>query len=167
MALSIKATLALTEFFDGLSDMHLELIATVCELETFSKGHVLIQESERSYELYVIGDGTVEVLINPSLIMAQQQAVELVVVAELLQGQVFGEMSLVDQGIRSATVRVSEDNTTVLRLSRARLMQLCDANTDLGYKLMQNLAIDLATKMRNTDLSLRQYELMLSKSKGQ
>ena len=38
MALSIKTTLAMTEFFEGLSNAHLELIATVCELETFSKG---------------------------------------------------------------------------------------------------------------------------------
>ncbi len=88
---------------------------------------------------------------------------EPVVVTELYRGQAFGEMALVDQGIRSATIRVSEDNTSVLRLSRARLMKLCDENTDLGYRLMKNLAIDLATKMRNTDLSLRQYELMLSK----
>ena len=165
MSPSIESILALTEFFYGLSAAHLKLISAVCELETYQKGQVLIQESERSDELYVIGDGTVEVLINPSLIMAEQQAMEPVVVAELLQGQAFGEMSLVDQGIRSATVRVSEDNTTVLRLSRVRLMKLCDEHTDLGYKLMKNLAIDLATKMRNTGLSLRQYELMLSKSK--
>ncbi len=51
MALSIKTTLAMTEFFDGLSDAHLDLISTVCELETFSKGQVLIQERERSDEL--------------------------------------------------------------------------------------------------------------------
>ena len=163
MALSIKTTLAMTEFFDGLSDAHLDLIATVCELETFSKGQVLIQERERSDELYVIGDGTVEVLINPALITTEGLGMEPVVVTELYRGQAFGEMALVDQGIRSATIRVSEDNTSVLRLSRARLMKLCDENTDLGYRLMKNLAIDLATKMRNTDLSLRQYELMLSK----
>jgi hypothetical protein len=44
-------------------------------------------------------------------------------------------------------------------------MQLCNTYTDLGYKLMKNLAADLAFKIRNTDLTIRQYQLMLSQTK--
>ena len=115
-------------------------------------------------ELYVIGDGAVEILMNPSLVAARQEEdVESVIVAELLPGQVFGEVSLVDQGIRSATVRVNRDKTYVLRLARERLMLLCDTYPELGYVLMKNLAADLALKLRNADLQIRQYQLMLSR----
>ena len=37
---------------------------------------------------------------------------------ELRQGQVVGEVALVDQGVRSATIRVSRDDTLLLRLRR-------------------------------------------------
>jgi hypothetical protein len=40
-------------------------------------------------------------------------------------------------------------------------MLLCDTYPELGYKLMKNLAADLALKMRNTDLTVRNYQLML------
>jgi len=44
-------------------------------------------------------------------------------------------------------------------------MLLCESYPDLGYKLMKNLAADLAFKIRNTDLNVRQLQLMLSQTK--
>ena len=84
---------------------------------------------------------------------------------ELRQGQITGEVALVDEGTRSATVQVSEDNIYLLKIPRERLMLLCDSYPELGYKLMKNLAADLAFKVRNTDLTIRQLQLMLSQSK--
>jgi CRP-like cAMP-binding protein len=68
----------------------------------------------------------------------------------------------VDQGIRSATAITTQDNTYILRLPREKLIELCDSDIDLGYKVMRNLAADLAQKMRNTGLTLRQYQMMLA-----
>ena len=75
-----------------------------------------------------------------------------------------GEVALVDQGTRSATVRVNRDDTYLLKISRQRLMLLCDTYPELGYKLMKNLAADLAFKIRNTYLTVRQLQLMLTQS---
>ena len=43
-------------------------------------------------------------------------------------------------------------------------MLLCDTYPELGYKIMRNLAADLALKIRKTDLTIRQYQLLLSGS---
>lgn len=103
--------------------------------------------------------------MNPSFVDIEQDKYEPVVLTELRQGQVFGEVALVDEGIRSATARISQDNTTLLKIPRDRLMLLCDTYPDLGYKVMKNVAADLAFKIRNTDLTVRQYQLMLSQEK--
>ena len=163
MQQSIPTILSLAELFDSLTKTQLELVASICEPATYESGSILIQENEASDELYVIGRGKVAIIMNPSFVSAQQDDdVEPVVVAELSHGQVFGEIALVDQGIRSATARVSQDESYILRIPRKRLMLLCDTYPDLGYKLMKNLAADMAMKMRNTDLTVRYYQLKLA-----
>ena len=166
MQQSIAAILSVTEIFDNLSTAQLELVASICESATYNQSEVLMQENDSSTELYVIARGGVEILMNPSLVGEEQEKYEPVVITELRQGQVFGEVALVDEGIRSATARVSQDNTTLLKVPRDRLMLLCDTYPDLGYKIMKNVAADLAFKIRNTDLTVRQYQLMLSQAKS-
>ncbi|MCI0395116.1 MAG: cyclic nucleotide-binding domain-containing protein [Chloroflexi bacterium] len=161
MQQSIAGVLSLTEMFDNLTNTQLELVASICEPLTTKKGEVLFEENDASDELYVISRGGVEILVNPGFVGLNEE-IKPVVIAELRQGQVLGEVALVDQGLRSATARISQDDTQLLRLPRKRLMLLCDTYPELGYKLMKNLAADLALKMRNTDLIVRQYQLRLS-----
>ncbi|MCP4357757.1 MAG: cyclic nucleotide-binding domain-containing protein [Chloroflexi bacterium] len=165
MQQSITAILSITEIFDNLTTTQLELVATVCKAATYNQGDILLKENESSTELYIIAHGVVEIIMNPSFVGTEQDKYEPVVITELRQGQVFGEVALVDQGIRSATARVGQDNTKVLKIFRDRLMFLCDTYPDLGYKIMKNVAADLAFKIRNTDLTIRQYQLMLPQKK--
>lgn len=162
MQQSVSAILSLTEMFDNLTPTQLELVASICEPKEYKNTTVLFKENEPSDELYIIGRGSVEILVNPGFVGSKKEEYEHVVIAELHQGQVVGELALVDQGLRSATARISRDQTWLLRITRQRLMLLCDTYPELGYKLMKNLAADLALKLRNTDLAVREYQLMLA-----
>ena len=159
---SVRTILATTEIFDNLSDAQLTLVAALCTPVTYGRGHIVLSENEASDEMYVIGRGGVEVLVNPGAVGdLGQQRLEPVVLTELRQGQVVGEVALVDQGVRSATIRVSRDDTLLLRLRRDQLMRLGETYPVLGFKLMRNLAAELATKIRNTDWLVWQYQLQL------
>ncbi len=165
MQQSISAILSVTDIFDTFTETQLQLVAALCESQTYQTGDILLRENDQTTEMYVIARGGVEVIMNPTFVSNDVTEGEMVVLTELRQGQVFGEVALVDQGMRSATIRVSQAHTVLLRIARKRLMQLCDTYPELGYKLMKNLAADLAFKIRNTDLTIRQYQLMLSQSK--
>lgn len=163
---SIIAILSVTEIFHDFTQAQLEMVASICEPVTYEAGDVIMHEYDHSKSLYVIGRGLVEIIMSPGLVGDSSQAdVEPAPLTELRQGQVTGEIALVDEGTRSATVRVIENNTFLLKISRERLMLLCDTYPELGYKLMKNLAADLAFKIRNTDLNVRQLQLMLSQTK--
>jgi CRP-like cAMP-binding protein len=99
----------------------------------------------------------VEILVDPSLVGdSTARDVGPVTIATLRRGQSFGEVALVDQGLRSATARCAQHNTQLLILPREKLMVLCDTYPQLGYRLMRNLAADLALKIRNTDMRIRE-----------
>jgi CRP/FNR family transcriptional regulator, cyclic AMP receptor protein len=166
MANEIRAILSVTDIFDNLSETQLEMIAAICEPVVYQPGHILMHEHDHTQDLYIIGRGGVEVLMSPGFVGTREEEdnVEAVVLTELRQGQVVGEVALVDQGIRSATARVSQKDTYLLRILRPRLMLLCDTYPEMGYKIMRNLAADLALKIRNTDLTVRQYQLLLSRT---
>jgi len=159
---STAAILARIDIFGNLTAAQYELVAFLCEPLQPRRGTWLMREQEHSRELYVILSGGVEVVMDPGLIVPGfEDSTPERVLTELRAGQVFGEIALVDQGVRSASVRVSRDHTELLRIQGERLMMLCDTYPALGYRLMRNLASELSLKLRNTGLTFREYQLAL------
>src|ERR1700694_5861439 len=152
--MSFAPILKLTEIFSDMSDTQLELIASVCQEQQYNSGDLLFAENTRGDGLYVILNGEVEITVDPSLVTAGDKG-EQYTIATLRRNQSFGEVALVDEGFRSASARVTQHDTRLLLIARDKLMLLCDAYPQLGYRLMRNLAADLAMKIRNTDLKVR------------
>jgi CRP/FNR family transcriptional regulator, cyclic AMP receptor protein len=145
-----------SDIFFQFTAAQLKLVAGVCQPHMFDMGQVILEEGARSKDLYVIAQGEVEILVNPAIVGRPGTPIGLVTITVLRRGQSFGEIALVDEGVRSATVRAAQPDTRLLVLPRQALIRLCEAHPHLGYRLMYNLAADLATKMRNADLRLRE-----------
>lgn len=137
-------------------------VAALCEEKRFGVGDLVFEENSASDELYVIAAGEVDILVDPSLVGDRAgSASRPTTIATLRRGQCFGEVALVDQGLRSASARSASHETRLLVIPRQSLMELCERDPALGFRLMRNLAADLATKIRNTDLKIRE-ELLYS-----
>jgi CRP/FNR family cyclic AMP-dependent transcriptional regulator len=63
-------------------------------------------------------------------------------------GQVFGEMTLVDRGARSATVKAVKDGTVLYVIPHAAFLELCQEDNHIGFIVMRNLAADMSLKLR-------------------
>jgi CRP-like cAMP-binding protein len=138
-----------------LTNTQLELVASICEEKTYQEGALIFAENTTGDELYVIASGEVNIEVDPALI-GHKGGGGPQTIATLRRGQSFGEVALVDQGVRSAAARCAKHNTRLLVIPRNKLMLLCDTYPQLGYRLMRNLAADLAMKIRHTDLQIRE-----------
>ena len=135
--------------FSGLSDEQLARIAGLCREETHDRGDVIVREKEPSTDLYVIQEGSAQVSLGTPSMPGPTPIVH------LGKGQIFGEVALVDRGLRSASVNAASDGTKLYAISRDEFVQLCDEDTRIGYIVMGNIAADLSFKLRHYNLAWR------------
>jgi CRP-like cAMP-binding protein len=144
--MELKQILQGVDLFEGLTDKELDQVAAICIEKRFKPGELITQEGAQGAELFIITEGFVEILLG------ERPAAPARVVVSLGPGQIIGEMALVDQGPRSASVRATSQPTVVQTIHRADLDALCQQETRIGYVIMRNLAADLSFKMRHRNL---------------
>ena len=146
------------DIFYGLRAEQLEKIAAICAQKTLGQGTVIFEENSPGAEMYIVSRGSVEIQLNPAMLGMQTSAGP-TTITTLHKGQVFGEVVLVDQGLRSASARVAVDGTQLLVIQRSDLIALCERDYEFGYMLMRNIAADMAFKIRGSDLMVREQLL--------
>jgi CRP-like cAMP-binding protein len=148
--MSFPKILKQANIFATLEATELDLIASIAEPITVSTGDTIFEQGSASDELYVIISGEVDIVIDPTLLTrAHDQGAT--VITTLRRGQVFGEMALLSRGIRAASAICAQHDTTLFLIPRQALAEICEHNPLLGYKLMKNMAADLAEKIRIGD----------------
>lgn len=101
-------TLARVDLFAGLDKKDLQLLAGACQERKYSAGSTLIKQGDTGVGLYVIIGGTVRITKATDPDKAE---IDLGTVGT---GNVLGEMSLLDDLPRSATVTAVDDVTALL-----------------------------------------------------
>ncbi len=136
------------EIFKGLSEDELIEICSLCKSRKLESGENLVNEGEIGEEFFLITQGSVEVVVG-----TYQETPRTVI--HMGEGQLIGEMALIDQGRRSATVRAIQGPTLVQIIRNEDFQELCERNTHMGYVVMRNMAADLSFKLRHLNLIKR------------
>lgn len=144
--MSYASMLEMVDIFHELGAERLERLSSICAEHRLREGDVVFQQNARSDGLYVILGGEIDIQVRPP------DGAGPLTLARLQRGQSFGELALVDEGVRTGTALVASPEARLLMLPRADLMALCRQDFELGFILMRNLAADLALKMRQADL---------------
>lgn len=130
------------ELFHGLTAEQLARIASISKREMYQKGQVVFEQDSVGDRMYIVTHGQVEINIRAG-------SGERFAALYLGEGQVFGEMALIDEGRRSAAVIAAHDSTVVYAIPNAEFTTLCKSDTAIGYVMMRNIAQDLSFKLRH------------------
>ena len=153
--MSVSELLQHSELFLGLVPEQVERVAALGREATYNAGDVIISEGAPTHELYIIEGGMVEVEVTKGAVQDVPGAPQLSSLVRLGQGQVFGEMALVDRGARSATVRCARDGTVLFVIPHQDFWALCEGDHHIGFIVMRNIATDLSFKLRHRNLQER------------
>jgi CRP/FNR family cyclic AMP-dependent transcriptional regulator len=153
--MSVTELIQRSELFLGLTPQQVERIAALGREVVYSAGDAIISEGAPTDELYIIVEGMVEVEVTKGAVHDVPGAPQLGSIVRLGQGQVFGEMALVDSGARSATVRCAKDGTVLYVIQHEDFWNLCTSDHHIGFIVMRNVAIDLSFKLRHRNLQTR------------
>lgn len=109
-------------FFSELSDEDLQQIAEKVQMQYYPAEHVIFNQGDPGDIMYVIKRGQVQVVRNQE------------VVALLKDGAFFGEMALVSDEPRNATVRTVSD-AEVLTINKFEFMRLMESNGTIASQV--------------------------------
>ena len=134
--------------FSLLRDTQLVLLTEVLLRKPYPKNSTVVAAGDPADALYIVISGRLKVL------MSDKEGKE-VILAILNQGDFFGEMGLIDQAPRSATV-VAIDSCELLTMTRADFTKCLQKNFDLTM----NVILGLVKRLREADRKIGSLALM-------
>jgi len=120
------------EQLQRLSDEDLQLIEAACEEEPYKDGEVIIAEGATNDKFFILIDGTVQIWKK-----FQQPDQELLTVYS--QGRMFGELALIEDLPRSATV-AAKGPVRLLAVKRDDFKQLIAQSQAFPLMIMQSIS---------------------------
>ena len=121
-----SAALKEIPLFSSLSDEELDELVTLFQERDYAPNHEITKEGRPGFGFFVIESGTAKVTVHG------------VEQTRLGPGSYFGEIALLDDGPRAATV-TTEGNLTAHMLSPREFRPLVQANGSLAWGLLQGL----------------------------
>jgi len=118
--------LAKVNLFAGLSTKQLAVIAEACREEHFAEGETIVRNGDTSARFYLIIGGSADVTAN-----GRKRAT-------LGPGDYFGELAVLDQGPRSATV-VATSATTAMSLAPFNLRAALHDNPEITLRMLTSM----------------------------
>jgi len=119
------------DLFDGLNEEEIAVIEDLSVSRRFAKNTVIIDENDKADSLYVIERGKVKVYLS------DKKGKEYII-NTMGAGEYFGELSLLDDDSRSASVMTTED-VNILVIYKQDFKNLLEKYPRIAIQLLKNL----------------------------
>ncbi len=132
--------LSTVPIFDTLSRRQKLKLFPLIHIRTYKEGEIVFRQDDPGVGLYIIRDGQVDVY-HEKVNMIRRKIIT------LNKGDFFGDISLLNESPRSATV-VANQNSILFGFFKPDLLVLMDSDPKLGSRLVYRLAQIIAERLR-------------------
>ncbi len=135
----VKNILKEIPFFEDFNEEDLDYLSGQLSLRSFGDGTELFKKGDIGDYLFFIVEGNVKIQLESPFYKS--------IYATVGRGNSIGEMSLIDEFPRSATIVVTE-SAELLILTKNRFESINEENPAVGIKLLKGLARSLSKRIR-------------------
>lgn len=140
---------------------HMNRLLEICTTISFKSGEQIIREGDLGSGMYILSKGGVTIRKR-----TRSGDTYTVVNLRAADNVFFGELSLIDDERRSATVIASEDSEC-LEITKAAFTKLGDEHPSLGLPITREIARILASRLRKTNEDMMTiFDALLNELKG-
>ena len=136
-----------------LKDKELMVIEKYLNFIEMTAGEIVFAEGDRGDYVCFVVEGSLDVL-------KKSEVGEDIVISTLSKGRSIGEMAVIDDLPRSATVK-ARTKATLLTLSRENFDYVLAEHSAIGVKILKGIARLLSLNLRKTSSRLADYMLPL------
>lgn len=129
--------------------MNIELLKTLGNVKKYQKGEFVCVENEEGNTAYLLLQGRVEITLGSFTDSVMR-------IAELTPGAIFGEMSLLENKPRNASVVTRTDDVLVLEIEKSNFIIILKSDKEIAWNLLCTL-LNRAKKLMKEN-KLRGFE---------
>lgn len=138
------------DLFQDLPEKALEEIVSFAQMLQFYNNQTIISEGESGSDIFIVVSGKVRIQvesISPYMEIG---------ITKLDAGEVFGEMSLLEEGPRSASA-ITTEPARVVRIGGSDLKGFIERQPQWGLIVMRNMARIMAHRLKNMNRRMLNY----------
>lgn len=136
--------------FEQINAEEVKVVARHMESIDLNAGDILFRESDKGNYVFFIKEGQLDVLKK------SEASGSNVTLATLSEGQSIGEMSIIDDLPRSATIQ-ARSRTKLYILSKSAFDMILNKHPKIGIKLLKGISRLLTRNLRETSIRLADY----------
>lgn len=140
--------------FEGLNSEELRIIAKHMNLIDVSAGEIVFNEGDAGDCVCFVVDGTLDVV-------KKSEIGDSTVISTLSKGHSIGDMAVIDEFPRSATVK-ARTKATLIKFSRENFDYIVERHSSIGVKILKGVSRLLSLNLRKTSSRLADYMLPIS-----
>jgi len=150
---SVYSLLRDIPLFDGLSQNELSAIEAILHRREYDPDEVLFRQGNPGVGMYIIQEGTIEIVYEPTDD----------VLAELEDGDFFGELALLNETPRSATA-VARTDAVLYGLFRPDLLGLVEHDPSLGVQILLRMSRVISERLIHANEQVQELREQLDEA---
>lgn len=144
----ILAVLKDSVLFRELTDRELAFVREIVHVRHFHAGELVFRQGEVGVGMYIIVKGRIEIFVtDPDPL---QEEFRDIYITQLIDGDFFGELSLVEENGRRTASAVAREETTLIGFFKPDLLEILSRSPSTGVKIVFRLAEILGRRLKET-----------------